>query len=247
MNIRIVLAYDGQAYVGWQRQSNGISVQEKLEEVLSRIAEKKVQVEGASRTDTGVHALGMTASFRWDRVRPSGSELHRAVNALLPGDIRVTSLAKAPLKFHARFSAKRKLYRYRILCHPTGDAFRRLYTWHVSSPLNLFAMRKAARSFVGKMDFSSVAANPGYDRTTMVRTIFRCAVLRKPNDEIHIEVEGDGFLYKMVRTIVGTLVDVGKGKRDAESISTMLNSRDRRLAGKTAPAQGLYLVHVKYH
>jgi tRNA pseudouridine38-40 synthase len=244
-NLKVILAYNGSAYVGWQRQPNGISVQQKLEEALSQLSGSKVTVEGASRTDTGVHALGMVVSFRWTPERPSWKELTRSLNALLPEDIRVLKISRVSEKFHARFEAKTKLYRYRILNSPIGDPFRLGTAWYIPKPLNVSEMKRAANCFVGKHDFSSVAVNPGYERETMVRTIRRCDVA-KSKDEIHIEVEGDGFLYKMVRTMVGTLVEVGLGKRDSHSIKSLIKSRDRTKAGKTAPAHGLYLVKVKY-
>jgi len=245
MNLKITLSYDGSAYVGWQRQPNGISVQEKVEEVLKKLSGSKVIVEGASRTDTGVHALGMVISFRWPAKRPGWNELARSLNALLPEDIRILKVSRVSEKFHARFNAKRKLYRYRILNSKTGDPFRRGVSWLIFRSLNVSAMNRAARCFVGKHDFSSVAANPGYERETMVRTIRMCRVIRN-KDEIHVEVEGDGFLYKMVRTMVGTLVEVGLGKRKPDSIKELIRSQDRTKAGKTAPAQGLFLVKVVY-
>lgn len=240
------MAYDGGGYVGWQRQPNGISVQERIEQILKRLCGFQVDVHGASRTDTGVHALGMVAHFDWSTTSSlSGKELHRAMNALLPEDIRIVKLQSVPTAFHARFEAKRKLYRYRILNSNMGDPFRRRATWFVHGKLDLAAMRRAAKCFVGRHNFSAIAVNPGYERTTMVRRIFKCTI-RRSGDEIHLDVEGDGFLYKMVRTIAGTIVEVGLGKRDAESIPGMLKSRDRKQAGRVAPAHGLFLVRVTY-
>jgi tRNA pseudouridine38-40 synthase len=245
INFKISVVFDGSAYFGWQRQPNGISVQERIEEVLKRLTGKRVVLEGSSRTDTGVHALGMVASFKWSKKKMSVADLKKALNALLPDDIRIRDLEEVSSKFHARFSAKGKIYRYRILNADVSDPFRRKMVWFIHQKLNVRAMNQAARYFVGKHDFSSVAANPGYARTTMVRHIKRCEA-KKRGDEIHIEVEADGFLYKMVRTIVGTLVQVGLGKRDVASVKELIASKDRRLAGKTAPAHGLYLVQVQY-
>lgn len=246
IRLRLTIVYDGSGYVGWQRQKNGISIQQVIEEKLEEICGSRVVVHGASRTDTGVHALGMVVSLDWPATAPKASVLQKALNALLPEDIRVLRIKKVSNRFHARFSAETKLYRYRILNTSLGDPFRRAMTWFVHKPLNLISMRKAARLFVGKHDFSAVAVNPGYQRSSMMRHISRCRVLRR-SDEIHIEVEGNGFLYKMVRTMVGTLVEVGLGKRSAESISELLQSRDRQRAGKTAPPHGLFLVRVNYN
>lgn len=245
MNLKLSLAYDGEAYVGWQRQTNGISVQEKLEEALQQICGKPIVVHGASRTDQGVHALGMATHFEWPKEQIKPLVLQRALNALLPNDIRVLRIVRAPKDFHARFSASSKLYRYRILNKAIADLFQRKVTWFIHQSLDIEAMNKAASTFIGKHDFSSVAVNPGYKRTSMVRNIYRCAVLKR-KDEIHIEIEADGFLYKMVRTIVGTLVEVGLGKRSANSIGVLLKARSRSLAGKVAPAHGLFLVRVNY-
>ncbi len=244
-NFKATIAYDGGAYVGWQRQANGISVQQRVEEVLARIhKQQKMVVHGAGRTDAGVHALGMVASFHASK-RHGTAYLLRALNALLPEDIRVLRIQKVSEKFHARFSARRKLYRYRIYHAPVADPLRRQQVWFVHKSLDIAAMRAAARAFVGKQDFSSVAVNPGYERTTMVRHVRRCVVLRR-GDEIHIEMEADGFLYKMVRSIAGTLVEVGTGKRTAESVRGMLKAKQRQQGGVVAPAHGLCLVRVRY-
>ncbi|MBI4025845.1 MAG: tRNA pseudouridine(38-40) synthase TruA [Verrucomicrobia bacterium] len=245
LNLKVTLAYDGGAYVGWQRQAAGISVQQRVEDALRQIGGRPITVNGASRTDRGVHALGMVANFHWPRARPDPATLLRALNALLPADIRVLKISRAAPDFHARFNARWKLYRYRILSTPIGDPFRRTVCWLMHAHLNVRAMRKAARFFVGRHDFSSVAVNPGYERASMVRHIRRC-VVRPLEDEILVEVEADGFLYKMVRTIVGTLVETGLGKRAPETIRPLLESCDRRLAGKTAPAHGLFLARVRY-
>ncbi len=243
--VHAIVAFDGEAYAGWQRQANGISVQQKIEEALRQLCGHAVTVHGASRTDSGVHALAMSIHFEWKAERPDGSDLMRSLNALLPEDIRVLKLVHAKPDFHSRFDACSKIYRYRIFNNRLGDPFRRKVAWFIHRPLDLAAMKRAAKLFVGKKNFSAMAANPGYERTTMVRHIRRCAILKR-GDEIHLEVEADGFLYKMVRTIVGTLVDVGLGRRSVESVRGLLKSKDRNGAGKTAPAHGLFLVRVNY-
>jgi tRNA pseudouridine38-40 synthase len=167
------------------------------------------------------------------------------MNALLPTDIRVEKIWKVPFSFHARFKAKKKLYRYRILNRPIQDPFRTNMVWHFFKKLDVSRMRRASRYFVGRHDFSAVAVNPGYERETMVRHVYRCTVLKR-KDEIHIEIEADGFLYKMARTMVGTLVEIGEGKRSPESVASLLSSKDRKYAGKTAPPQGLFLVKIDY-
>jgi tRNA pseudouridine38-40 synthase len=245
MNLKIEVAYDGSGYVGWQRQPNGLSIQEKIEQVLKHLSGKQINLHGASRTDTGVHALGMVANFEWPVLRPTHLEIIQSLNSLLPEDIRILSVKKVSKKFHARFDAKWKLYRYRILNSNVQDPFRRQFTWWIQKRLNVSRMKKAASFIKGKHDFSSLAVNPGYERESMIRRIRSCEVKRK-GDEIHIEVLGNGFLYKMVRTMVGTLVEVGKGKRSPQSIKELLSLKDRTQAGKTAPAQGLFLVKVIY-
>ena len=252
VNLKLTLAYDGGPYVGWQRQALGVSVQQRLEEALQKIAGTRVVAHGASRTDTGVHALGMVVSFHWPSARLEPSKLQRALNALLPEDIRVLKLQRARADFHARFEARWKLYRYRILNAPVADPFRRKVTWFIHPPLDLTAMQQATRRLVGEHHFASMAVNPGYSRSSMARHIRRCEVICRRacppfvGNEIHVEVEGNSFLYKMVRTMVGTLVEVGLGKRTPESIRDLIRSRDRKLAGKTAPAHGLFLVRVFY-
>lgn len=245
MRVRLTIAYDGSGYAGWQRVATGVGVQERIEQALETIAGRHLAVEGAGRTDRGVHAAGMTASLDWEHPRISAADLRRALNALLPDDIRVLETRRAAPGFHARFSAKRKLYRYRIQNAAVADPLRRGVCWHVPHALDLAAMRAAAAAFLGKHDFSAVATNPGYARASMVRTVRLCRVQRK-GDEVRIDVEGDGFLYKMVRTMIGTLVEVGGGRRTPSSVAALLASRDRRRAGKTAPAHGLCLMRVAY-
>ncbi len=245
ISLKLTLAYDGSAYVGWQRQENGVSIQQRLEEKLEQICGRRIVTEGASRTDARVHALGMVVSCRWPIRGLPPPVLRKALNALLPEDIRILRIQQEKQNFHARFNAKSKLYRYYILNTKIADPFRRATTWFIPHFLDILAMQKAARYFVGKHNFSSVAVNPGYERSSMVRHLYHCRVWRC-DDEIRIEVKADGFLYKMVRTMVGTLVEVGLGKRSAKSIATLLEARDRRLAGMTAPPQGLFLVRVNY-
>jgi len=248
LKFKLTLAYDGTAYQGWQVQKIGTGVQEKVEAALAHLFPSKPRVHSSSRTDTGVHALGMVAHFEVPKpeCRMTPKKLALAINAWLPQDIRVLSAARARAEFHARFSATGKQYRYCVWNSPAMNPLIRHTAWHVPRPLDLQAMRKAARCFLGKHDFQSFAANPGYARESTVRSLSRCDI-KKSGPSLTFVIEGDGFLYKMCRGIVGTLVQAGLGKFSATEIRTMLAKRDRRLGGMTAPAHGLVLWKVFYH
>ena len=245
---RLTLAYDGTAYAGWQVQAPGhLAVQEVVERALEAVTGQRVRVMASGRTDAGVHALGQVVSFR----SACGLEpdvLLRAMNAHLPADIAVLDAQIAPDDFHATFSARCKRYRYAIHNHPIRDVFRRHTSWHYPRPLDVPAMHEAAQVLRGTHDFGSFQTS-GSHRQSTVRTIFDIEVRRGSGEDRHmvyIEVEADGFLYNMVRAIVGTLVEVGRGRRDAAWVAHVLNSRDRRLAGRTAPPHGLCLLRVDY-
>ena len=248
LKFKLIIAYDGTAYEGWQVQKIGTGVQEKVEAALARLFRSHPRLHSSSRTDTGVHALGMVAHFEV----PPGEcpmtprKLVLAINAWLPEDVRVVSAQRAPAGFHARFSASGKQYRYYIWNHPAMNPLLRHRAWHVPRPLNLAAMRAAAALFVGRHDFQSFAANPGYRVASTVRTLSRCAVVKK-GPLLTLIIEGDGFLYKMCRGLAGTLVQAGLGRFTAAEIAEMLNQRDRRVAGMTAPAHGLVLEKVYYN
>jgi tRNA pseudouridine38-40 synthase len=247
LKIRLVVAYDGTAYHGWQVQKIGTGVQEKLEDALGRLFPGRPRVHGSSRTDTGVHALGMVAHFEiaaaeWGM---SARKLLLALNAWLPQDIRIMSATRARPDFHARFSASGKQYRYHIWNHAAMNPLVRQSAWHVPRKLDLSLMQQGANLFVGKHDFASFTANPGYARNSTVRTVTRCQVARR-GALITIVIEGDGFLYKMCRGIAGTLAQAGLGKFPVEEIQQMLAKKDRRVAGMTAPAHGLVLWKVFY-
>jgi tRNA pseudouridine38-40 synthase len=247
LKFKLIIAYDGTGYEGWQVQKIGTGVQEKVEAALAKLFPSRPRLHSSSRTDTGVHALGMVAHFEVPQAefKMTSRKLALALNAHLPEDIRVLSAARAPAKFHARFDAAGKQYRYFVWNHPAMNPLLRTTAWHVPRKLDVMAMRAAARLFVGKYDFQSFTANPGYARESTVRTLMRCG-LKKSGALLTLTIEGDGFLYKMCRGIVGTLVQVGLGKFSAEEIKTMLGKRDRRVAGMTAPAQGLVLWKVFY-
>lgn len=247
VKLKLTIAYDGTAYAGWQVQKIGTGVQEKLETALAKLFPAKPRLHGSSRTDTGVHALGMVAHFGAPRAEFNMSvrKLVLAINAHLPEDIRILSAARAPAKFHARFDAKGKQYRYFVWNHAAMNPLLRRTAWHVPRKLDVKAIRAAAPLFVGKHDFQSLAANPGYAKESTVRTLTRCDVKRS-GPLFTFLIEGDGFLYKMCRGIAGTLVQVGLGKFPASEVRNMLAKRDRRVAGMTAPAHGLVLWKVFY-
>ena len=244
---KLVIAYDGTAYEGWQVQKIGTGVQQLVETALAKLFPTAPRLHSSSRTDTGVHALGLVAHFEVPRAeaRMTPRKLALALNAHLPADIRVVSATKAPEKFHARFDAAGKQYRYFVWNHAALNPLLRHTAWHVPRKLDLKLMRAAAKLFVGKHDFRSFSANPGYARQTTVRTLTRCDV-KKSGAQFTFIIEGDGFLYKMCRGIVGTIVQAGLGKFPPGEIKTMLAKADRRAAGMTAPAHGLVLWRVFY-
>lgn len=247
LKFKLTIAYDGSSYQGWQTQKIGVGVQQKIEEALSKLFSSEPILHSSSRTDTGVHAIGMIAHFEVPakECKMTARKLALALNAWLPEDIRVMSAARARKDFHARFDASGKQYRYFVWNHTAMNPLIRNTAWQLPRPLNLAAMRSAARLFVGKRDFQSFAANPGYSKQSTVRTLTRCEIKRNGNLLTFI-IEGDGFLYKMCRGIVGTLVQVGLGKFSANEVERMLSKRDRRIAGMTAPAHGLVLWKVFY-
>ena len=247
LKFRLTLAYDGSGYQGWQVQKIGIGVQQKLEEALAKLFPSHPQVHSASRTDTGVHALGMVAHFEVPRraSKMSPAKLALALNAWLPSDIRVLAASRADRDFHARFSARAKQYRYFIWNHPAMNPLIRHYAWHVPRPLDLKAIRRALPLFVGSHDFQSFAANPGYARESTVRRLSRCD-LKRSGALLTLIIEGEGFLYKMCRGIVGTLIQIGLGKFQPDEVTKMLRKKDRRVAGMSAPAHGLVLWRVFY-
>jgi tRNA pseudouridine38-40 synthase len=240
---KLVLEYDGTNYHGWQVQPNLPTIQGTLEATIRKVAQQEVNVTGAGRTDAGVHALGQVAHFA-TTAGLSTEEWLRALNGLLPPDIAVLSVEEVPETFHARFSAKSKLYRYRLLTRVHRSALSHDKILHYPHPLNLEAMEAAARELVGTHDFSSFQGSPT-ETENPVCTVTKLTVDRF-GDEVIFEVEADRFLKQMVRAIVGTLLEVGRGKRQAGEVAEILAARDRTKAGPTAPAHGLYLVKVDY-
>ena len=247
LKFKLTIAYDGTGYEGWQVQKTGTGVQEKIEAALAKLFPSRPRVHSSSRTDTGVHALGMVAHFEAPRgeCKMTARRLALALNAHLPKDVRVMSATRAAKNFHARFNAAGKQYRYFVWNHPAMNPLLRHSAWHVPRKLDWKTMRTAARLFPGQHDFKSFAATRSYEMTSTVRTLTRCA-MKKSGPLVTFIIEGDGFLYKMCRGIVGTMVQAGLGKFPAAEIKNMLAQKDRRAAGMTAPAHGLVLWKVFY-
>ena len=244
-NIRLILAYDGNRYHGWQRQNNGVTIQEVIEEKLAIMCKAPVKLISSGRTDAGVHALSQVCNFK-TRSPIEPEAIKRGLNALLPNDIYVKKAGYTPHEFHARYSAISKTYEYRILNRKSPDIFLRQYVWHIRSPLDKNEMAKCLSILKGSHDFSAFKSS-GSNNTNPVRSIFR-ADLQGPEKEdiIRVVIEADGFLRHMVRNIIGTVVEVGLGKMKLDAFREVLNSKNRQSAGIKAPAQGLFLVSVHY-
>jgi tRNA pseudouridine38-40 synthase len=243
-NFKMIVEYDGSAYCGWQRQPNGVSIQQILEEAIEKITSGRVAVIGSGRTDAGVHAINQAASFRSATLLPA-EKIFRGVNSVLPPDIVVKKLEEAHIDFHAQRDVKSKTYVYRIRNQNLRPALGRDYCWFIRYRLDLDAMREAASHLTGTRDFSCFCAT-GTDVKDRVRTLTRIDIETGPDGLIEITVEARGFLKYMVRNIVGTLVEVARGKRKPEEMMDIIASRDRNIAGATAPARGLFLKEVKY-
>jgi len=252
--IKLTVSYDGTDYVGWQRQARGRSIQGELERAFAEIEGRPVRVAGAGRTDAGVHALGQVASVQLAH-RIETSALVRAINAKLPPDIRLLVAETVEADFHARYAARTKTYRYNLTTGPVASPFTLRYAWHVREPVDLDAMREAAARLQGCQDFAAFQA-AGTEVASTVRTVHSVAIGSGAGalptrttvllPALAIEVVGDGFLRHMVRIMVGTMVEVGAGRVEAEAVSGIVASRTRERAGPTAPAQGLFLVAVNY-
>ena len=244
MNYKLTIQYDGSRYDGWQKQGNTTNtIQGKLEGVLSRLVGGPVEVHGAGRTDAGVHALGQTASVKLPGNLPP-EQVRDYLNSYLPEDIAVIKVEQAEDRFHARLSAKGKVYRYDIRLGTVGDVFRRKYQYRVAEQLDVTVMRAAAEILTGTHDFRAFCSNKKYKKST-VRTVSAVDIAVHDAD-MSITFQGNGFLYNMVRIMTGTLLEVGLGLRRVEEMEEILASQDRTRAGKTAPAQGLTLVQVEY-
>jgi tRNA pseudouridine38-40 synthase len=242
---RLTIGYDGTDFIGWQRQASGISVQGLLEDALSELDGRPVTVIGAGRTDAGVHARGQVATAALERPIDATSVV-RAVNIRLPASVRILDAALAADRFHPRFDARLKRYRYRIWNADVMSPFERAYAWHVPMRLDRSAMADAAATLRGTHDFAAFQGT-GSDTLTTVRTVVESAIATDPASPlVAYDAAGEGFLRHMVRNIVGTLVEIGRGRYPAAWMADVLASRDRSSAGPTAPAQGLFLMAVAY-
>jgi len=243
-NIRLVVSYDGTRYHGWQRQKNGLTIQEVLEERLQVMTKSPVTLLASGRTDAGVHALNQICNFKTRSQIPIDA-FQRGLNALTPPDIHIKDVADVSLEFHSRYSAKSKIYEYRILNRENPDIFRRNALWHIRFPLQLEKMSVCLALIKGRHDFSAFKSS-GSGNTDPIRNILKTLTEKDEDGVLRMVVEGNGFLRHMVRNIVGTLVEVGAGRMDVNGFREVLESGDRRLAGRKAPPQGLFLMVVKY-
>jgi tRNA pseudouridine38-40 synthase len=241
--IKLIIEYDGTNYHGSQIQANGHTVQAELQQCIERLTGEKASLLFAGRTDAGVHALGQVAAFNTTATIPA-DRWQYALNSVLPDDIKIVKSEVAEPSFHPRFDAVSKLYRYQIYRAQAGATFYRHHAYCYSDPLNLDQMQEAARGLEGRHDFRSFCAS-GSSVKSFERTVLSCR-LKEEDRFLSLEISADGFLYNMVRIIMGTLLEVGRGALLPQDIERILAARDRSLAGPTAPAQGLYLVEVKY-
>jgi tRNA pseudouridine38-40 synthase len=242
--IKLVIEYDGTNYQGWQVQPKGPTIQGTLEEKLRLLTGEPIQLIGSGRTDSGVHALGQVAHFKTQSQMHIGS-MQKALNSLLPPDIVIQKIEEVEEGFHARRHSKSKVYEYRILNRNFRSAFHRGYVWYIPQELNLREMTKATKSLIGEHDFSAFRTVGSSTRTT-VRRVIRAEWKRRRDGLICFEIEANGFLKQMVRSIIGTLVEIGKGRMNGVEFRKIMDSKDRKKAGPTAPAQGLFLKEVKY-
>ena len=244
--IRLTIAYDGTAYAGWQIQPQVATIQDVCQRAIEKVLGETVDLVGSGRTDSGVHALGQVASFDTASTLPAET-IRRAVDANTPEDVAILAAADARLGFHARRDAIGKRYRYVIHDGRIGDVFRRRFSWHVRQELDAAAMGRAAEALLGRHDFRSFESQ-WPNRASSVRTVSDVVVRRPANHPrlIYVEIEADGFLYNMVRAIVGTLVEVGRGAQAEAWVGEVLAAGDRDRAGMTAPAEGLFLMRVDY-
>lgn len=245
-NYKLIIAYDGTQYGGWQVQPNALSIQELVHAAIKTIVRHDVTLIGSGRTDAGVHALGQVAHFKTDK-QLDIFRFHGSMNGLLPNDIRILHVEQVSLDFHSQRSAISKTYHYHLCLDHVQMPFKRLYSLHVREKIDLELLKEAASHFVGTLDYTSFAneSHEGCAARDPVRTISRIDIVHEDGG-IRLEFQADGFLYKMVRNIVGTLLEVGRGKRLLTDIPRIFAARDRRQAGQAAPPQGLFLAHVDY-
>ena len=249
-NLKLTIAYDGTNYSGWQRQRNAVTIQGEIEKVLARLCNTHIDLHGAGRTDAGVHALAMIAHFQTDS-NISDSDFKRALNSILPEAIRIIAAEEVDSSFHSRFSATAKTYFYSIETAPVQDPFSRLFTLHFPQQLDPEKINQCLDILTGSHDFASFEASGSRDTTLTtgrgsVRTIFTATFEETSATSYRFMFRGDGFLRHMVRNLVGTLLDVGRGRTTVEGFKTILAAKNRASAGPTAPAHGLFLQEVSY-
>lgn len=250
MRYKILIAYDGTDFYGWQEQVNFPTIQSKIQETLEQISGQRIGVTGAGRTDSGVHAFEQVAHFNWDHPLPS-ERLILAMNAILPESIRILAISEVDENFHARYDARSKSYLYRIDRNRIYNPFHYKYSLHFSRQLDLELLKDCARHLEGEHDFKAFQAT-GTELVTTVRTIFKVEAFLAPADNfsewpfLYLRFEATGFLRKMVRFMVGTLLQIGSGKRDPDDLKKALETGDRKFVGVPAPARGLFLEKVKY-
>jgi len=243
-NIKLIIEYDGTNYLGWQRQPQGATIQEVLENALEKIIGERTALIGSGRTDSGVHALAQVANFKTES-KITSFQFRKAFNSLLPNDIVIKEVEDVDLNFHSQLSAKSKVYIYVILNRDYPSALERLRAWFISERLNLFQMEEAAQMVIGEHDFRGFALSKSNVKTT-VRRVLSAELREKADGRIEFEIEATGFLKGMVRLIVGTLVQVGKGKITPEDFREILESGEKKNLVITAPARGLFLKEVRY-
>ncbi len=247
---KCVVAYEGSRYNGWQKQGNTTNtIQEKIENVLSKTLDETIEIFGSGRTDAGVHALAQTFHFHCNlhiTNEYDAGDFLSTLNSFLPKDIRIQSIEECDLRFHARLNAKGKTYCYHIDNSVCGNLFSRNFSHHIPQKLDIAAMKKGALLLTGTHDYKSFCSNKRFKKSS-VRTIYTIEIIENKKEQtIEISYHGNGFLYNMVRIMTGTLIEIGLGVRDIHSIETALTECDRSFAGHTAPAQGLFLVSVDY-
>ena len=244
-NIKLTIEYDGKEFNGWQKQPSKLNIQGTIEQAIKTITGEDVDLQASGRTDAGVHALGQVANFKTNSNIPI-EKMSIAINCNLKKSIRIVKAEEVEERFHSRLSCKRKTYRYIINNSEIPSAIYRNLETHIPYKLDIEKMKQAVKYFEGEHDFKAFKAS-GTSSKSSIRTIYKAEVIKMPNNRIYIELTGNGFLYKMVRIIAGTLVDVGTGKIKPEDIEKIIESKDRTNAGKTLPPQGLYLVCVNYN
>ena len=242
-NLKLVIEYDGTHYQGWQSQKSGLAIQDVLEKALGQILNQKIRLNGSGRTDSGVHALGQVANFKTESVLDTYALL-KGTNSLLPSDILIKSVEKVPEDFHARFSAKSRIYEYRIWNAPQPSVFYRSFSWWVQAPLDVEKMQQAALCLIGWRNFSSFQG-ADHEKVSPEREVMEAA-FRREGAEVIFFIQANAFLRHMVRNIMGTIVEVGKNKMSHQEFVEIVEAQDRTKAGKTAPAQGLFLKEVCY-